>query len=226
MRRTRQEIENELAHQQQMLRILRARRRSLEQQVAQQGNGTTPQVLNELAALIDQIHIRERELGQLEALAVEDRIPGAEVEYCVLLAEAWNTPHGQPSVASATRLEQARLQLGITPKRAQELEQRIRVALAQEALLAVRHLDDLGEPHGLRSVEQAVYLDPATVLRWLLVSNSPRLAQHCVQILQKHWLSPSRIWPRPEDRSLFVRFLTTLEDALEKRERAVVHPRR
>jgi hypothetical protein len=221
MSRTKQEIAQELTHQQRLLHVLRERRRALELQVTQQGAAAPAQLLSEIDALTSRIRVHEEEIGRLETLAAEDRLPLAETEYCVLLAEAWNTPQGNPTVADATRLELERLRLGVSPRRAHELERQIRVALAQQSLQALRSIEDLNEPRGVVCLEQAIYLDPATALRWLLVNNSPRLVQRCVGILQKHWMNDSRIWSRPEDRSLFERFMMTLEDALDRRSRAV-----
>lgn len=220
MSRTKQEIVQELAHQQRLLLALRERRRALELQFTQQATAPT-QLLSELDALTGRIRVYEEEIGRLETLAAEDRLPLAETEYCVLLAEAWNTPQGNPTVADATRLELERLRLGVSPRRAHELERQIRVALAQQSLQSLRSVEDLSEPRGVACLEQAIYLDPATALRWLLVNNSPRLVQRCMGILQKHWMNDSRIWLRPEDRSLFERFMMTLEDALDRRARAV-----
>src|SRR3712207_2884026 len=133
MSRTKQEIAQELAHQQRLLLVLRERRRALELQLTQQATAPT-QTLSEIDALTSRIRVYEEEIGRLETLAAEDRLPLAETEYCVLLAEAWNTPQGNPTVVDATRLELERLRLGVLPRRAHELERQIRVALAQQSL--------------------------------------------------------------------------------------------
>lgn len=127
-----QDIEQELAHQREMLRIRRERRNILEIQAAQTGSYSRPETLMEIAALNADIQRHETEICQLATQAAEDQFSLSEAEYRVVLAEAWDSVQGTPSIASRARLELMRLQLGIIPERAQALELEVRTQLATE----------------------------------------------------------------------------------------------
>lgn len=134
MKREKTEILDELEHEKEMVVALRKHLRVLELQMAQFGIATPPHVLTEIDRLSEQIQRHETQAAQLETVAVEGELPLAEVEYRVLLAENWNTVQGRPTVVGATCLELARLRLGISPERAQQLEHDIRAALAREVI--------------------------------------------------------------------------------------------
>jgi hypothetical protein len=140
-----QEISDAIAHQQKMLRALRQRLQQRELQEAQQGINAPPEVISDIHELTERIQRHEGELARLQTEAAVDKEPPVEVEYQALLAEVWGTPQGRPTFAGATRLNLARLRLGILPERAQELEHEVRVALAEEAVanLDARYLPGL-----------------------------------------------------------------------------------
>src|SRR5262245_8181965 len=108
-----EELEIEINHKQALLRALRARRRPLEIQAAKKGGDTPPDGLNEIAEITIQIQAQEEEVAHLRSLAVVGTEPQAELEYRVLLAEAWDTPQARPSTTGKARLELARVRLGI-----------------------------------------------------------------------------------------------------------------
>lgn len=141
MEPTKEELQRKFEHLGDILKVLSERRYLLERQAAQQGLQTPPQTLMEIKDLAEQIRVREQELAQLQTHLVEDNIPLAEVEYRVLLAETWDTPQFQPSLLKNTKLELARLRLGIKPERAKKLELEIRAALAREVLSAITWRD-------------------------------------------------------------------------------------
>lgn len=129
----RQMISDELNHKRDLVNALIRRRRPLELQAAHRGLSAPPEVLTEISSLTDQIRAYEEEINRLETLAAQGTAPVHEVEFSVLLAEAWDTLRGSPSITGVIRLELARLKLGILPERALAIEQEIRVALSQEA---------------------------------------------------------------------------------------------
>lgn len=126
------DIEKELAHQREMLRIRRERRNILEIQAAQTGSYSRPETLMEIAALNAEIERHEAEIVRLATQAAEDQFSLSEAEYRVSLAEAWDSAQGTPSIANRARLELMRLRLGIAPERAQVLEYEVRTQLATE----------------------------------------------------------------------------------------------
>lgn len=134
-----QELREVIEHQQKMTRILRSRLQQRELQEAQYGINVPPEITTEIIALSDRIQSHEKELRHLRSLAVEDQIPLVEAEYRVLLAQAWDTPEGRPSFANAANLELSRLRLGITPQQANEMEQQVRLELANEAFYKINY---------------------------------------------------------------------------------------
>jgi hypothetical protein len=149
MKLMKQEIEEELVHKNNIIRALRARLRPLEIQAAQKGINTPPEVMTEIGTLTDQIRVQEDEITKLESLAAEGQLSLAEVEYRVILAEAWDTPIGRPTAAGAARLELARLRLGLPPARAREIEKEVRVALVEEIFLEIDISPLLGQDREL-----------------------------------------------------------------------------
>lgn len=145
MKRTKQEIEEELNHKQNLIRTYRARLRPLEIQAAQRGLNAPPETLTEISSLTEQIRVQEDEIAKLETLAAEGQLSLAEAEFRLILAEAWDTPIGRPTAAGAARLELARLRLGLSPERAAELEKEVRARLVEEIFSTIDVLPLLGE---------------------------------------------------------------------------------
>jgi hypothetical protein len=126
------DIERSVVHQHKILRALRDRLQQREIQEAQQGINVDPVVMNEIRDLTERIQRHEEELARLQTEAAVDKEPMAEVEYRMLVAEAWDTPEVRPSVAAAARLEYHRLRLGVLHARAQQIEREIRNALVRQ----------------------------------------------------------------------------------------------
>ena len=133
MRESKEEIAQQLEHQQELLRKRRANLQKLELQEANYAGNPPIDLINQLDRVGEQVRETEEEIARLKSLAAEDQLSLVEAEYRTLLAEVWNTPLGRPTVAGATRLELARLNMGLEPERAQELELEIREKLAVEA---------------------------------------------------------------------------------------------
>jgi len=132
MSMTQQEIEEALAHQKNMLGVLRRRLQQRELQEVQYGINVPPEITSDIYILAERIRSYETELTRLETVAAEDHISLAEAQYRVLLAEVLGTPQGRPTLAGATRLELERLRLGVRSERAHSLENEIRQGLVQE----------------------------------------------------------------------------------------------
>src|SRR5690349_14536398 len=98
MEMDRGELQEELVHQQQMVRDLRRRRRVLQRQLAHQGYQALPQIVIEVEDITAQIKTFEDEIANLRTLAAVDKEPLAEVEYRAAVAEAWAMPDGQITV--------------------------------------------------------------------------------------------------------------------------------
>jgi hypothetical protein len=231
----RQEILEELAHKKELIQALVRRRRPLELQAAHRGLSTPPEVLTEISSLTDQLRRYEDEVTHLETLAAQGALPLPEVEYRVLLAETWDTPRGQRTVAGAVRLELARLRLGIVPERAHELEREIRVALAQEsfnniepsAFVLLCAMDKVQtNPEGqllnaaLVHLGRAIRLDPETA-QHLLFINLPSNNRTTLdtQILRDRLLSTNKVHQHSEDFLLFNHFLIALTADIESQTR-------
>ncbi len=133
MNLSKQEIEEELVHKRHIVSALVRRRRPLELQAAQKGLSTPPEVLTEISALNDQIHTQGEEIAQLETLAAEGQLSLAEAEYGVMVAKAWDTPRGKPTLAGNAELELSRLRMRLVSESAQQIEHDVRVGLAEEA---------------------------------------------------------------------------------------------
>lgn len=132
MKLSKEEIAEEIDHQHKMVRVVRERVRTLELQAARQGIDAPPHITNELSLLREEIRSKEAEISRLETLAAEDQLSVAEAEYRVMLAEVFDTPIGRPSIVGGARLELVRLRHGLSPEISQQLEQEVRVALAEE----------------------------------------------------------------------------------------------
>jgi hypothetical protein len=152
MKLTRQEIEDELAHKNNLIRALRARLRPLELQAAQKGMNTPPEILTEISTLYEQVRVQEEEISRLESLAAEGQLSLAEAEYRMILAEAWDTPIGRPMVAGAARLELTRLKMGLSTERSGELEREVRIALVEEIFLKIDIAPLLGRQESMAGI--------------------------------------------------------------------------
>lgn len=235
---TKQEIDEALAHQQKMVRVLRQRLQQRELQEAQFGINAPPEVMTEIQALSDRVHAHEAEIARLQTLAAEGQLSVAEAEYRTLLADTWGTPEGRPSVAGATRQELARLRLGLMAERAQELEHEVRVALANETFSQIDSLSlfklgrigsvmvgkevaaqDTAKSYkrnemetALRLIGRTIRLDAATACR-LLVANTP-LAKDANFPYFKAWLLMINKVKYDHEDHLVQQFLNDLEAQL------------
>lgn len=134
MRRSKEEIDEDLAALQRVMRAERRRRNELRNKAAIQGFSADPSVAIELQEIEGRLKDYDAEYAALETLAAEADLPIAEVQYRIAVAEAWNTPEGRPTVVGLARLELERLRLGVAPERAQVVERTVRAALAREAI--------------------------------------------------------------------------------------------
>jgi hypothetical protein len=137
METTRPEIQKQLTYRQEMIDALRERLYPLEIQRARQGYDTPPQIVAEIKSIATQIKEHEYEINRLEKPTVEDQLPRAEAEYCLMLAKTWSLSQGQPTVIDRIHLEVIMLQLGIDSQRAKELEYEIRSKLIKESILKI-----------------------------------------------------------------------------------------
>ena len=134
---TKEEIEQEMKHKQDMLHVLRQNRRIREIQEAKLGINVPPEIINDIHELTGRIQSYEIELSRLQSLAAEDQIPLEQVEYRAVLAEVWGATNGKATVAGITRLELVRLRLGIKPELSRQIEKDIRSSLAREAFYSI-----------------------------------------------------------------------------------------
>lgn len=215
---------DELAHQEAMVVALRKRLRVLELQMAQQGIATPPHILTEVASLTEQVQRHKTLVNQLEMLAAEGDVPIAEVEYRMLLAENWSTSQGYPSVVGATRLEFARLRLGILPERAIELEYDIRGEIAREVIKSIHdsfYTDYLqGFAHALEdelwTIGRAIRLNARTATDQFIQllppevqATDPPFAPRLL-LVNQFWLYQDRY------KADFEYFISSLPEALQK----------
>lgn len=126
------EIIDALQHEQKMLQIKRRRLRDREEQQAKYGINAPSEITIEIDDLRESIKHHEAELARLQTEAAVDKEPMAEVEYRMLVAEAWDTLRGRPTIAATTRLEYNRLRLGVLLDQAQQIERETRAAIAKE----------------------------------------------------------------------------------------------
>jgi hypothetical protein len=177
------EITEELAHHKEMLRLYRRRLRELERKQAQYGINTPAEVITEIHDLTESIQRHVSETARLRTEAAVDQLSIAEAEYRALVAKAWATPEGRPTIVGATQLEFDRLRLGVTPERAQKLELELRVALCKEYLSDFNEhelLDDMvsvSPPNReawdnfmsvLHSLKKGIQLNHSTVISWFM----------------------------------------------------------
>jgi hypothetical protein len=126
------ELLEAIEHEQKMLHVKQRRLRELELQAAQLGIDVRPAIKTEIYDLAEEIERHQERLAQLRTEAVVDKEPLHEVEYRMLVAEAWDTPEGRPRVAAAAKVEYHRLRLGVPLARAQEIIYEIKIALVQQ----------------------------------------------------------------------------------------------
>lgn len=133
MEMPRNEIDAELEHKKRVLVALIRRRRPLEIQEATKGDSTPAEVLTEINTLSERIQTQQEEITKLETKLVEDQLSLSEAEYRLILAKAWSTPRGSPTVVGQAELELTRLKMRLDLTRAQQIECEIRRGLAEEA---------------------------------------------------------------------------------------------
>lgn len=220
----RQAALDELAHKRELIATLIRRRRPLEVQAAHRGMSAPPEILTEISFLTDQIRVYEVEISHLETLAAQGVLPLSEVEYRSLVAEAWDTPRGHPTVTGRARLELSRLRLGIVPEKAYEIERYIRIALAEEAFSNIEpsfftnislRIDDPRFPkdnrQSLTYLGRAIRLDQETARHLFFVNlqSSDRIAVYELS-LRDMLLEINRVHQHSEDFLLFNHFLIAL----------------
>lgn len=127
-----QDLDEQIEHHHEMLRILRRRLRVQERKEAEYGINVPAEVATEIMTLNERIAKHETELARLRSIAAEGEVPLAEAEYRAALAQAWEP--GRPTVAGQAHLEWVRVRSGIKPDRAEALEHEVRAALAEEAI--------------------------------------------------------------------------------------------
>lgn len=124
-----------LQHEKTMLKIRTRNLRELEKQEATYGFDARPYLRAEIEDVTEKIARHKSEIDRLETLNVEGETPLKEVEYRVILAEAWDTPTGRPTVVGNERKEFARLRLHITEARSETIERDIRARLLRARVM-------------------------------------------------------------------------------------------
>jgi hypothetical protein len=215
------EIAEELASLHEIQRAWRRRRLELQKKHAARGLDTLADVLIEIEDVTQQIRAYEEEIATLEARAVAGHTPIAEVEYQAMLAEEWDKSSGRLKLAQRTRLDWARVRLGIALEQAQAMEYAVRVQLAEELF------DDLNLnylPHQYENVPQprlpfdfdrlrkAIQLDLPTATR--LFHTRLALVQHFdLRTVENKLLDPHSAC-RQDDLGQYSRFLGQVKAAL------------
>jgi hypothetical protein len=224
VKQLRADILDQLDHARKMALTMRTRLRVLEIQMAQRGSSTPPEILIEIETLTEQIKRHENEITRLEMSAVEGDLPLAEVEYRVLLAECWGLPQGRPSVVGAARLELARLRLGIAIERAQQMEQDIRSALAQEVISSVHdsfYTDYLqGFQHSFSNefwtIGLAIRLHVDAAIEQFQALLPPKPQAH-IPSFEQQLLTINQFWIyQPEQQAKFDQFIAALPKPLRR----------
>ena len=132
MRIDKAEVTGELDHQRAMVSALRKRLRVLDLQVAQQGITTQPQIVMEIASLNEQIERHRSEVEHLESALALDQFSMDELDYKQLVAQAWIPRRSWPRLVDTIQLEKKRIQIGLLPEKAKEIEREVRAELARE----------------------------------------------------------------------------------------------
>ena len=131
------ELQEQIHAKRKLLRIHKQRKQHLEEQAATMGLLVSPAILMEITTIEEHIAILEKEIAAIQTDAVVDQFSLVEAEYRVLLADAWDTSSGIPTIASEARLEVARLKFGLHPDQARRLEAEIRDQLAQQVFFGI-----------------------------------------------------------------------------------------
>ena len=126
------ELNEELTHEQKMLKIRRRNLRLLEEKEANYGLDVPIQIKNQIIETKEYIKDHEKRIDEIQTTLVEDKQPLSEIEYEMHVTEAWNTNTGHPTVLGISQLAFARMRLHITPTKAKEIEYIVRKKLAKE----------------------------------------------------------------------------------------------
>lgn len=169
---------------------------------AKSGDSTPPEVLREIASLSARIAAQAADVERLKTEAAIDRYPLNEARYRKSLARAWTNSRSKLSVEDTVSLELERLELGILPDRARELEQEMREALAEDLFY---RLDPKLIPKGdwiwsreTQIVMLMIRLEPVTVMRLFLHYTQVDIS-HQLDIHKSQWLEEVNAWPGTED---------------------------
>lgn len=131
------ELNEELQHEQKMLKLRRRNLRLLEEQEAALGLHVPTPIKAEIADLKESIRDHQKRIEELQTKLSENGQPIAEIEYQMHVAEVWDSVDAFPKFAHLYRLDFMRMKLGITPERADELEMDVRKFLAVELELKI-----------------------------------------------------------------------------------------
>lgn len=166
---------DQVAAAEQVLDALRRRHHVLALSYATKGIDAEAEIILEIEALVGRIQAQEEDIARLKARAAESGFSMGEAEYRVLLAQAWESPQGHPTVAWSVRLEFERVRLGVTPEKAYEFETQIRQLLVREVFseIDIRALPgiawfqnknvelDLDTERAAQQLERVIHLDSA-----------------------------------------------------------------
>lgn len=129
------DLQNEIASKRRIITKIKATLRQLEEQMATfSGHYVPPFITQQIEDLTNQISIKEEEPARLETQSVQGELPLAEVEFRVLIAEAWKISSGWLDIAEKTRLELCRLRLRISEETSIKHHTFVRQRLAKESL--------------------------------------------------------------------------------------------
>lgn len=196
-----------LAAAEEILVALREHLQQLELREARQGYNTPPDVLTEIERYRARIREQEAEVARLQTEGAVDRYSLNEARYRKSLAQAWTTADSKLSVESIVSLDLQRLELGILPERARQLQQEIREALAEDLFYKLSsRLIPKGDwmwSRESRIVTYIMRLDPATAIRLLLHYTQVDIS-HELDIRKDEWLDQINAWPGTEDYATLV----------------------
>lgn len=130
MPQSKEEIQEELEHKQNLLKTYNRNRRVLEQRMAELGSQPDLVTLNDIDKIAARIRETENDIALLETRSIERDLSFEEAEYRAILARAWNTERGEPSYADRAKLEYERLRLRLPFERTETLEAEVKKALA------------------------------------------------------------------------------------------------
>jgi hypothetical protein len=221
MKISKEEITEELASLQEIVRALRRRRRELQRQGAIRGNSVDPAVRIEIQDITAQIQEHEGEISTLEAMAAADQVPVEEIEYQAMLAEEWDKSSGRLKLAQRARRDWMRVRLGIALERAQAMEHAVRTQMAEEIFedLNLSYLphrfDNVPPPPILFDFDRlrkAILLDLPTAIRLFRVRLVP--VQHIdIRAIEDVLMDPHSAC-RPDDAEYYRQFLDEVRAAL------------